>query len=461
MYAQLIKALDDIRASYWFIPLCMLLTAILLALFTRWLDKHSYIDHMVYTASIVASGATDARTILSVIATSVMGVAGVTFSITIVAVSFASANFGPRLISNFMRDRGNQFTLGTFVGTFAFCLIILATVHGRSVAESGDTVGSFVPYISVIIAIGLALGCIVVLIYYIHHIAETINIENIIADIGDRLQRRIVEIYPDSLADDALIDAACFNDAIGGLSAIQVCCDSIGYVQAIDHDRLVELTQSNDLLTRVHYRPGDFVTPHDSLLSVWCQNQDDVPVDELKRCFATGPQRTEHQNVLFLVEQLAEIIGRALSPGVNDPFTAVSCLNWYRMVLLEYVKANPEVGDDQLHGTQRVQVTPVTFDRLTSVMFDSVRQYIVTDLNALLHCLAIMTECAWHAGSGVYRQTLEDQLKRFYQAGLQANPGVVDSGEITQRYKQSRQIIEKNEPYPSEQYELFWFGGSA
>jgi len=315
--------------------------------------------------------------------------------------------------------------------------------------------------IGVISSLGLALGCIAVLIYYIHHIAETINIENIIADIGDRLQRRIVEIYPDSKANDALIDAASFKDAIGGLSAIQVCCDSIGYVQAIDHVRLVELTQSNDLLTRVHYRPGDFVTPHDGLLSVWCQQQDDVPVEELKRCFATGPQRTEHQNVLFLVEQLAEIIGRALSPGVNDPFTAVSCLNWYRIVLLEYVKANPEVGDDKIQGTQRVQVTPVTFERLTSVMFDSVRQYIVTDLNALLHCLAIITECAWRADQGVNRQTLEKQLKRFYEAGLQVNPRAVDSGEITERYKQCRQILEKNERYPSEQYELFWFGGSA
>lgn len=464
MYAQLTKVLDDIRASYWFIPLCMLFTAILLALFTRWLDEHAFIDRFVYTSSIVASGATDARSILSVIATAVMGVAGVTFSITILAVSFASSNFGPRLISNFMRDRGNQFTLGTFVGTFAFCLIILATVRGMSVAESGDTVGSFVPYISVITAVGLALGCIVVLIYYIHHIAETINIENIIADIGHRLQRRIVEIYPDSEKDNASIDAKSFDAATGELTAMRVCCDSIGYVQAIDHNKLVELTQSNNLLTRVHYRPGDFVTPHDSLLSVWCQHQNEVPVDELKRCFATGPQRTEHQNVLFLVEQLAEVIGRALSPGVNDPFTAVSCLNWYRLVILEYIKANPEGIDEQkkkVRRVQRVQVSPVSFERLLSVMFDSVRQYIVTDLNALLHCMAVFSECAWHAGPGVYQQSLENHLKRFHDSGVHANPDSVDAAEITMRYKQSMRILEKDERNPSEQYELPWFGGSA
>ncbi len=461
MYAQLIKAVDDLRASYWFIPLCMLLTAIMLALFTRWLDEHSLINQFLYASSVVASGATDARTILSVIATTVMGVAGVTFSITIVAVSFASSNFGPRLIGNFMRDRGNQCTLGIFVGTFAYCLIILATVHGRSVAESGDMVDSFVPYLSVITAVGLALVCIGVLIYYIHHIAETINIENIIADIGGRLQKRIVEIYPDSDTDKTQLDEGNFDDTISELTASRVCCDAIGYVQAIDHDTLVELTQSKELFVRVHYRPGDFVTPHDGLLSVWQQQQDDVPIDELKRCFAMGPQRTEHQNVLFLVEQLVEVIGRALSPGVNDPFTAKSCLNWYRVAILEYVKANPPSGEEKNQATKRVQVSPVSFERLTSVMFDSVRQYIVTDLNALLHCMGILAECAWHAGPGIYQQSLLFHLKRFHDAGLQANEGSVGATDITTRFKQSVKIIEKHEQYPIEQYELSWFGGSA
>lgn len=461
MYAQLIKRLDDLRASYWFIPLCMLFSAVVLAFFTSWLDMHSAVDRFPYASIIVTSGATDARSILSVIATAVMGVAGVTFSITIVAVSFASSNFGPRLIGNFMRDRGNQFTLGTFVGTFAYCLVILVTVHDTSLTKSGAALNAFVPYVGVITAVALALGCIAVLIYYIHHIAETINIENIIADIGRRLQSRIVEFYPDSETDNALVDAVSFEAAIYDLTESHVSCDSVGYVQAINHDRLVELTQSNELLARIHYRPGDFVTPYDSLLRVWSHDPDDVPADELKRCFAMGPQRTEHQNVLFLVEQLAEVIGRALSPGVNDPFTAMSCLNWYRMAILEYVKSNPHVVKHNNQGAQRVQVSPVSFQRLSSVMFVSVRQYIVMDLNTLLHCMALFVVCAWHAGPGIYRQALVQHLKDFHDAGLQANEGVVDAAAISTRYKQGMQILEKDESYPDERHEFSWFGGSA
>jgi uncharacterized membrane protein len=198
MYAHLLKTLNDLRASYWFIPFCMLLSAIALAWITRWLDSTSIVENLKYSSTILASGATDARAILSVIATAVMGVAGVTFSITIVAVSFASSNFGPRLIGNFMRDKGSQLTLGTFVGTFAYCLVILVTVQGKSIDSTGVPLESFVPYLSVITSVVLALLCIGVLIYFIHHVAETINIENIIDDIGRQLHSRINETYPDA-----------------------------------------------------------------------------------------------------------------------------------------------------------------------------------------------------------------------------------------------------------------------
>ncbi|MFK7857432.1 MAG: DUF2254 domain-containing protein [Granulosicoccus sp.] len=461
MYVHLIKALDDLRASYWFIPLCMLFSAIGLALFTCWLDANSVIERFTYSTFVEASGADDARTILSVIATAVMGVAGVTFSVTIVAVSFASSNFGPRLIGNFMRDRGNQFTLGVFVGTFAYCLIVLASVHGESVDRLENTVDAFVPYISILTSLVLALGCIGVLIYYIHHIAETINIENIIADIGNQLKVRVVNIYPDSETATDLVGENDFSAATSRLRLASVRCESIGYVQAINHEKLVELTKSNQLLTRVHYRPGDFVTPHDCLLSVWSKHSDNIPFDELRLCFATGGQRTEHQNVLFLVEQLAEVIARALSPGVNDPFTAISCLNWFYLAILEYVKSYPETADEDLMERRIVQVSPVSFERLTSVMFDTTRQYIVSDMNTLLHVMSILTECAWHAGSGSHQQVLVNQLACYQDAGLQAHSCSLDIRAIKKRYEESVSILADTDICSRQRFEKSWLGGSA
>ncbi|MFK8083325.1 MAG: DUF2254 domain-containing protein [Granulosicoccus sp.] len=461
MYVHLIKALNDLRASYWFVPFCMLFSAIALAVLTCWLDMNSAVEMFPQSSFLMASGTDGARTILSVVASAVMGVAGVTFSITIVAVSFASSNFGPRLIGNFMRDRGNQFTLGTFIGTFAYCLIVLASVHDASVDAHGNSVQPFVPYISVLTSLVLALGCIGVLIYYIHHIAETINIENIIADIGKRLKLRIIDIYPDADASNSHVGENSFSVAAEKLQLASVGCESIGYVQAIDHEKLVKLTKSHQILTRVHYRPGDFVTPHDCLLSIWSKDTDTVPVDELRDCFATGPQRTEHQNVLFLVEQLAEVIARALSPGVNDPFTAISCLNWYYLAIVEYVKANPEVVDKQPMERRIVQIAPVTFDRLTSVMFDTTRQYIVSDLNALLHTMAMLAECAWHSGSGVYHQTLVDYLTQYQKAGLEAHDCPVGINAIKERYEQSLSILADTDSQSRYRYEIPWFGGSA
>jgi len=461
VYALLAKLLDDIRASYWFVPMCMLITAIALAFITRWLDAESVMSEFAESSVLIASGADGARTILSVIATTVMGVAGVTFSLTIVAVSFASSNFGPRLIGNFMRDRGNQFTLGTFVGTFAYCLLILATVRGESSTEMTASTESFAPYLSLIIALVLALVCIAVLIYYIHHIAETINIENIIADIGRNLTSRIAEIYPDSDAEKTLVDEDSFSAATQHLQPSRISCQSTGYVQAIDHDKLDELTETRQLLTRVHYRPGDFVTPHDSLLSVWSEEADKVPESELRHCFATGPQRTEHQNVLFLVEQLAEVIARALSPGVNDPFTAISCLNWYRLAIPEYINVFPDAVDEKKMVRCIVQVAPIKFERLTSVMFDTTRQYIVSDMNVLLHAMAMIAECASFAGPGQHQQVLKKHLKCFHDAGQQYHKCSIDAQSITERYEQTLIILSNKDGNPQQRYENWWFGGSA
>ena len=456
-----VKVLEDLRASYWFAPLCMLIVAIALASLTRWLDTHSVVKQVVSNSWLGDSGVDDARSILSVIATSVLGVAGVTFSVTIVAVSFASSNFGPRLIGNFMRDRGNQITLGTFIGTFVFCLIILASVHDASSDKSGVEVQESVAYLGVVTALFLALVCVCVLIYYIHHIAETINIENIISDIGCRLKTRILETYPNNHSDVLEVDAADFETATTGFVLKRVSCESVGYVQAIDHEKLVEQAKSKTLLMKVHYRPGDFVCTHDTLLSVWSNEPDTFLVDDLRSCFATGPQRTEHQNVLFLVEQLGEVIARALSPGVNDPMTAVSCLNWYRTALMGYINTHPTAMVDSDWARWQVQIKPVTFDRICAVMFDQTRQYIVADINVLLHVMALFSECAWQAGAGSYRETLKTHLHRYHLAGVESHDSSFATQIINERFEQASDLLENDDPFYQKRQKASWFGGSA
>ena len=458
---RLVKFLEDLRASYWFWPLCLLLAAFVLALMTRWLDTFPIVSQHASNLQIGAAGVDDARVILSVVATSVLGVAGVAFSITIVAVSFASSNFGPRLIRNFMRDRGNQLTLGAFIGTFVFCLITLASVYSASTDKSGGEIPEFVPHLSVLVALILAVACIGVLIYYFHHIAEFINIENIIADVGEQLKVRILTTYPNNRSNDLEVDAADFESAAADLAFKRVSCQSVGYVQAISHDKLLELAESEALLINVHYRPGDYVCTHDALLSVWSNEPEAVPVDELRRCFAIGDQRTKHQNVLFLVDQLGEVIARALSPGVNDPTTAVSCLNCYRTALLEYIHTHPKAIKDSDWARWQVQIKPITFDRICAVMFDKTRQYIVTDVNVLLHTMALLSECAWQAEPGSYRNTLTGYLRQFHLEGLEMHDRPSATKIIDQRFDEAIELLENDDPFYQKRQDATWFGGSA
>ena len=464
MHARLIKLLYDLRASYWFVPMCMVFGSMALALAVRWLDST---QSMPWLAWFIRATADDARTILSTIATAVLGVAGVTFSITMVAVSFASSNYGPRLINNFMRDKGSQYTLGTFIGTFVYCMTVMSNVHGSLTMDSGEDIAAFVPILSVCVALLLAFASISILIYFIHHITETINIENIIADIGHTLERRVTELFPDRKETLCLLEGTDFDTAIRGKLIHEVHARTIGYVQAIDLDNLNTIADDEDLLIMVHYRPGDFTTTHDCLLSTWSPDNAEIDDEQLRQCFATGEERTEHQNVLFLVEQLSEVIARALSPGINDPYTAMSCMNWFRTALMEYLfhlhcerDARKEEKPFPWERA-RVQLQPIELDRLCAVMFDQTRQYVAADKNVTLHTMALLAECAWYAGPGAARDLLKKHLQRLYECSCNCQKDDGDVDLISNRFEEALQIIPQQTDLNRVRHKTPWFGGSA
>ena len=232
MYASrafLRKLVGDVRASYWFWPSLMVLGAMALSFAAQWLDRNAEIVPQgivdVLPATLLDTQVDGARNTLSVIAQSILGVAGVMFSMTLVAVSFAAGNYGPRLIGNFMRNRGNQISLGILIATFVYCLLIL-----RAVQNSGEgEIVSFVPQYSILIAMALALVSVLTVIYYIHHVPETINVSNITSGLGHRLSRRIRALIdehnsrdPDTLVDtpeEVLAIIREFYDEKGGTLA--------------------------------------------------------------------------------------------------------------------------------------------------------------------------------------------------------------------------------------------------
>lgn len=338
--ARIRKLIDDARASYWFVPSALVVMAIGLASASVAVDRAVQDWPMLARIAAVTTTAEGARAVVSVIAQSVLGVAGVMFSVTMVAVSFASGQFGPRLIGNFMRDRGNQWSLGILIASFTFALLILRAI--QSPAEAG--VDGFVPHLSVYLSLGMALLCVFVVIFHVHHIPETISVSNIVAGLGRRF---VAEIRA---------AAGPVENITPTGASVDLTLKTEGYIHTVACEALSALAIRHGWQVSLLAAPGEFVHPRMAVLRVW---DGDALTDDLRQalrqCIALGDTKTEDQNLLFIAEQLVEIVARAMSPGVNDPFTAVSCLEWMAAGLTVAAQT-----DDPLCQISASRLAPIT-----------------------------------------------------------------------------------------------------
>jgi uncharacterized membrane protein len=385
--AKILQHWNELRASYWFIPTLMTIAAIVLSFVTLNADD-AVGSHWIYSVSwLYADQPQGARSLLSTVAESMIGVAGVTFSITIASVSYMTSQFGPRLLTNFMRDRGNQITLGTFIATFVYCILVLRTIHG---SNSSGELSRFVPHISILCALLLALASLAVLIYFIHHIPESILIQNVIADIGGELNRQIERVFPEQSETDhapGQNPSALPDDFLQ--RSRPVYATGNGYVQNLVKDDLLEPAAEHDLLLRLDCEPGDFVSKGKLLgLAYPAERIDDTAIEKVLGAFAWGAQRTQSQDTLFLVQELVEIAARALSPGINDPFTATSCMDWLQSALSNLAgrQLEEQTFTDQ-DGTVRIYVQPLSFTRFADQIFDKLRPYFSDDRNAAINMM--------------------------------------------------------------------------
>ena len=323
---------------------------------------------------VYAGGPEGARAVLSTIAGSMITVAGVTFSITIVALTLASQQFGPRLLRSFLRDLGNQVVLGTFVSTFLYCLLVLRTVRGSDDAE-------FVPHIAVTVGVALAMLSLGVLIFFIHHVATSIQASRIIANVAEDLSGAIERLFPETLGIEAAPPAERTHvsaDPRGEVrGARPVSAGTTGYVQAIDADKLMSAARRHDVVVRVRTRPGSFVRKEGVLLTVVPPPGQDPPAGKpFHDAFIIGRDRTGTQDVTFFVDQLVELAVRALSPGINDPGTARLCIDRLEQALCHVAGRHiPSAERYDTEGRVRVVACPVTFQEVVESAFDEIARY--------------------------------------------------------------------------------------
>ena len=468
MKARLLRMADILRQSYWFLPSIMAGAAMLLAGVMVWMDSYHGAVWMDRLPWLLASRPSGARQLLSAIGGSMITVAGTVFSVTIAAVVYASGQYGPRLLSNFMRDRGNQVTLGTFIATFLYCLIVLRTV--RSPEETGGP--GFVPNLALLVGVLLALCSIAVLIFFIHHVPSKIHINNVIEDVGQRLLREVGHRFPRFLGDahtpehrdhPALPDVFRSDVDAQRAARLQVVrAGGTGYIQLIRDEELLRIASAQDLVIRLRYQPGDFIHKGRALVEAWPAEQcDEETCRGLASAFAVGSQRTALQDVRFLIDELVEIAARALSPGVNDPFTAVTCIDWLGAAISDLSARDiPSHLREDKDGALRVIAHPQSFADFMDRSFGAMAQYCAGDMVAGLKFLSSLGDVALACGDFGRIHVIGQHVDRLARlAGLKLEgynrEAVIDRANIL------RDALRQPDCKRRLREKLVWLGGAA
>ncbi len=395
MRNKLTSTWDALLASYWFVPGLMTLGSVLLASLLVWLDTGDKLTWLRNIQFVYLNQPDGARSLLSTISGSMIGVAGVAFSITMVVLSLTSGQYGPRLLGNFMRDRGNQFVLGSFIGTFIYCLLVLRTIRS---ADEAAALTSFVPHLAVTFSVLLAAFNLGVFIYFIHHTAESIQASSIITNIAQSLEDLIRKIYPE----EQLSHERGFNDEAPETPSIPDRFDEdarnvpmahSSYLQTVGVQGLIAAAKEHDVIVKVPHRPGTFLVERRPLLQVWPGERLTEELEEkLRGSFTFGPRRTPLQDFDFLFDQLTEVALRALSPGINDPVTAIQCINRIGEgfnLLVSRKPHSPYFFDDE--EKLRLIYTQVDIKDLVQNTFGPLRRFSGDNMMVSLHLLQTIT----------------------------------------------------------------------
>jgi uncharacterized membrane protein len=382
-------------------------------------------------------GAEGARGILSTIAGSMMTVVGVTFSMTLMTLALASSQYTSRILRNFMRDRVTQVVLGIFAGIFVYCLVVLRTIR------SGDE-GEFVPSLAVSVAVILSMGGIGVLIYFIHHIASSIQASNIIASVADETLLAVDRLFPERLGhgpfdDDE--DQTMLPLPERNWQAVPV--KGNGYIQSVDSAALLRVAREHKTIVRMEHGIGDFVVQNTTLVSLALENPpEDEFLEDLQAAFSIRRHRTLQQDSAFGIRQIVDIALRALSPSVNDTTTAVMCVDYLTAILARLVERNIPSSHRFEDGELRLIAVESTFAGLLAASFDQIRVSATGNVDIMLQMLGAIQTIAGLTASPSRRRALSDQVQRLAEVAERSIESPHDRARFKSRLSRVREALE-------------------
>jgi uncharacterized membrane protein len=420
---------EALRTNLWLVPTVEIALAAALFAGTYALDRAAY-DGSLHLPSFVISGTADAaRQILTAIAAAVITVVTLVFSITIVTLTLASTQFGPRMLRNFIRDWITQLTLGSFVATFVYAILALITI-------GPGAHGEFVPHLSITVTLVLVVLDVGVLVVFINNIAKSIQLQQVVAGIARDLSRAIdVDVgHPAASqhkAGPSLTEIVVRLDEDSGV----VRAPRSGYLQFVRIDRLVDIAVRSRAVIRLLHRPGHFVVEGEPLADVWPASAAPGVARALGGAHATGPYRTLTQDLSFAVDQLVEIAIRALSPAVNDTFTALACIDWLGDGLCKIANRwRPDVVHRDRTGRVRLIIVTVGFRRLVERAHEKIRQASRGMPAVMIRQLEALAKVMPYTTSPEQRRVLLEQAEMILRASEESVWEEADRADVRERY---------------------------
>ncbi len=413
---------DRLKVSFWFTPLVMSFAAMILVGVMIRLDDRIPNETLQYSRLVLSGTVGEMRTMLVGMAGTILSTAGVVFTLLTLPLSTVAAQYGSRLLRLFLGDRITQYVLGMFVATFVYCITAATSIPPEEVQPEApqllDTMG-----------LVLMMACFASLILLIQHISTMLQAPKIAAAAGAELLDVVrAEIPSEVKIDGAILVTTQTNQeapdflpgnhsthekhAIKGVDGFPVRIKEAGYIQYIDPEEVLPLSIEKDLVIGMQRKPGDFVWIGAIVALVWPASRVDEELDsDIRHAFQVGNNRTPTQDIAYGVNQLVEMAVRAMSPAINDPFTAMTCLDYLGEGLALFYRQGEQgayIYDEA--GRLRLILKPVTFEELVNGAFDMLRHCSCDNASVLLHMLKVIDVIGQDAKSLEARQSLLRQV---------------------------------------------------
>lgn len=405
MFTKLRFWWQELGSSFWFVPAALVVGSVGLAIVLITIDATVELHFDKQWPLAFGAGAAGSRGLLTAVASSMITVAGVVFSITIVALSLTSSQYTSRVLRNFMREHANQVVLGVFLGIFAYCLVVLRTIRG------GDE-GTFVPSLAVLGGLGLAFIGVGFLIFFIHHIAISIQASSIIAAAALETKSAVDHLFPEGIGDNAEDDDDVSRDANHATRPWKViAAHATGYIENVDGEGLLAFTRKHGSIFRMERGVGEFVVESAPLISVAGLSDPDKATAELNATFVITRQRTVQQDAGFGIRQIVDIAMKALSPGVNDTTTAVMCVDYLSAILVQLAQRRIASRYRFADGEIRLITRGPSFRSLVAEAFDQIRHNAKGNVAVLTRLLQAFQTIAAATTLDQRRQCLRQQAE--------------------------------------------------